>query len=83
MVQWLGLSVFTATAWVQSLVKELRSRKLHGTTKIKVGWGGEELEKVPRWDGAGRNWRRCPEDLTPGQQEFKMREKELPWQFSG
>ena len=48
MVQWLGFSVFTATAWVQSLVKELRSRKLHGTTKIKVGWGREELEKVPR-----------------------------------
>ena len=26
-VQWLGLSTFTARAWVQSLVGELRSRK--------------------------------------------------------
>ena len=32
-VQWLGHSVFTATALVQSLVGELRSHKLCGTAK--------------------------------------------------
>ena len=69
-VQWLGFSVFTATAWVHSLVKELRSHKPHGTTKKKAGWGREELEKMPR---RSNTW----------PQEFKKREKELPWQFSG
>ena len=37
-VQWLGLSALTAGAGVQSLVRELRSHKPHGTapkTKIK------------------------------------------------
>ena len=34
-VQWLGLGAFTAVAQVQSLVEELRSRKLHSTTKQK------------------------------------------------
>ena len=34
-VQWLGLWTFTATAWVQSLVRELRSHKLHGVAKKK------------------------------------------------
>ena len=29
MVQWLGLSPVTALAWVQSLLQELRSYKLH------------------------------------------------------
>ena len=31
--QWLGLSAFTATAWVQSLVRELRSHKWHSQKK--------------------------------------------------
>ena len=31
--QWLGLSTFTAMAWAQSLVGELRSCKLQGTAK--------------------------------------------------
>ena len=35
MVQWLGLGTFTARAWVQSLVRELRSHKMHGTAKKK------------------------------------------------
>ena len=35
-VQWLGLPVFTAVAWVQSLVGELRSHKpRHMAKKIK------------------------------------------------
>ena len=29
-VQWLGLGTFTARAWVQSLVRELRSHKPRG-----------------------------------------------------
>ena len=33
-VQWLGLGIFTTMAWVQSLVIELRSDKLHGKPKI-------------------------------------------------
>ena len=35
--QWLGLSAFTAAAWVQSLVWELRShiKPLHATAKKK------------------------------------------------
>ena len=36
MVQWLGLSAFTAVARVQSPVGELRSRKPHGAAKIKI-----------------------------------------------
>ena len=32
-VQWLGLSTFTAGAWVRSLGRELRSRNPHGTAK--------------------------------------------------
>ena len=35
MVQWLGLQAFTAVAWVQSLVGELRSRKVGGMAKNK------------------------------------------------
>ena len=35
MVQWLGLGTFTAAAWVQSLVGELKSCKLHGVAKKK------------------------------------------------
>ena len=34
-VQWLGLSTFTAAAWVQSLVGEVRSRKLFSEAKKK------------------------------------------------
>ena len=33
MVQWLGLCTLTAVALVQSLLEELRSRKLHGVAK--------------------------------------------------
>ena len=33
MVQWLGLGTFTAGAQVQSLVRELRYRKLRGSAK--------------------------------------------------
>ena len=32
MVQWLGLVTFTVVAWVQSLVRELKSHKPRGTT---------------------------------------------------
>ena len=35
MVQWLGLGTFTAMAWVQSLVRELRSYKPLGVDKKK------------------------------------------------
>ena len=35
MVQWLELHVFTARAWVQSLLRELRSCKPRGTAKKK------------------------------------------------
>ena len=31
--QWLGFSIFTAMAWVQSQLGELRSRKLSEATK--------------------------------------------------
>ena len=34
-VQWSGLGTFTAGAWVQSLVRELRSRKLCGAARKK------------------------------------------------
>jgi len=34
-VQWLGLTFFTAVAWIQSLVGELRSYKMHGMAKNK------------------------------------------------
>ena len=33
MVQWLGLCAFIARAWVQSLVRELRSHTSHSTAK--------------------------------------------------
>ena len=33
--QWIELGVFTAGAWVQSLVGELTSNKLHATAKKK------------------------------------------------
>ena len=32
-VQWLGLGTFTAGAWVQSLVREVRSHKRCSTAK--------------------------------------------------
>ena len=35
MVQWLRLRAFTAGAQVQSLVRELKSQKLHGVAKKK------------------------------------------------
>ena len=34
MAQWLGFLGFTAVAWVQFLVRELRSHKLSGVTNI-------------------------------------------------
>ena len=37
-LQWLGLSAFTAQAWVQSLVRELRSCRLHGTAPPKKNY---------------------------------------------
>lgn len=36
-VQWVGLGAFTAVAWVQSLFKELRFRKLQIRPKKKKG----------------------------------------------
>ena len=36
MVQWLGLHNLIAMAWVQSLVRELRSHKLHSWKKKNV-----------------------------------------------
>ena len=35
MIQWLGLGAFTVGGQVQSLVRELRSLKLHGLAKKK------------------------------------------------
>ena len=35
MVWWLGFHTFTAMAWVQFLVRELRSCKLHGLARKK------------------------------------------------
>ena len=35
MVWWLGLIMFTAVAWVQSLVREVRSHKFHDVAKKK------------------------------------------------
>ena len=35
-VQWLGLSTFTAVTQVQSLVRELKSHKLYSTTKNRI-----------------------------------------------
>ena len=34
-VGWLGFGAFSAVAWVDSLVGELRSHKPHGVAKIK------------------------------------------------
>ena len=72
-VQWLGLHAFTARAWVQSLVRELRSHKLCGMAKNKrvchklaVVWGHPRTRRPPThqvdtW-GAGQ----CPHaDWTP------------------
>ena len=44
MVQWLGLSVFIA--WVQYLVGELRSCKLHGMAKKKERKKGRKLKEI-------------------------------------
>ena len=35
-VQWLGRGAFTAVAWVQSLVRELRYCKQHAAAKKKI-----------------------------------------------
>ena len=35
MVKWLELGTFSVGAWVQSLVGELRSQKMHGTAEKK------------------------------------------------
>ena len=46
-LQWLGLSAFTAQAWVQSLVRELRSCRLHSTAKTKKrNLIGSDVESV-------------------------------------
>ena len=45
-VQWLGLSGFTAISQVQSLVRELRSRKLGGETKKKKKKNNLKKEKI-------------------------------------
>ena len=45
-VQWLGLSGFTAISQVQSLVRELRSRKLGGETKKKKKKKNLKKEKI-------------------------------------
>ena len=42
-VQWLGLCVFTAVAWVQSLVGELSSHKLHSAAKILINQSINQL----------------------------------------
>ena len=39
-VQWLGPGAFTAVAWVQSLVRELRSHKLIQATQQSQKKGG-------------------------------------------
>ena len=53
-VQWLGLWTFTEGAWVQSLVRELRSHKPRNKTKEK---------KKKRWYYGLTSW---PENLSPG-----------------
>ena len=45
MVQWLGLGTFTAVAWVQSLVRELRPRRPHSL--------GQKKEILAMWDPWG------------------------------
>ena len=42
MVQWLGLSTFTAVTWVQSLVGELRCHKPCGKKKKKNQISGSQ-----------------------------------------
>ena len=42
-VQWLGLGAFAARAWVQSLVRELRSCKLHRIKKKKRNFKSRHL----------------------------------------
>ena len=56
MVQWLGLGTFTTVAQVQSLVGELRSRKLRGVVKIIIIIIIIILPLGIDWEGAGENF---------------------------
>ena len=65
MVLWLGLSAFTAGAWVQSLVRELRSHKPCGEAKnnnnnncfVKRKFARDKLILIYRWQGDwGLHW---------------------------
>ena len=42
-VQWLGLHDLAAMAWVQSLVRELRSHKLHSQKKKRMSESNVEF----------------------------------------
>ena len=53
-VQWLGLEVFTAGAWVQSLGRELGSSEVSGVAKKKKAEGGK---------GRGRERRTVPVEV--------------------
>ena len=55
-VQWLGLGVFTAGAWVQSLVRELGSYKVSGVAKKK-------RKKAEGGKGRGRETRTVPVEV--------------------
>ena len=60
LIQWLGLSAFTAGAWVRSLVRELRSCKLHGVVqKKKKLWDTKryKLQPIHRKKAINKN---CP-----------------------
>ena len=56
MVQWLGLGVFSAGAWVQSLVRELGSCKMSGVAKKKK-------KKADGGKGRGRERRTVPVEV--------------------
>ena len=56
-VQWLGLSIFTAGAWVQSLAGELRSCKLSGTVGGKKKRPSSHIHQsssAPGTEGGGK-----------------------------
>ena len=56
-VQWLGLRAFTAVARVQSLVRELRSRKPHSTArKVKKYNSGTGHIRQEDTYGRGLEW---------------------------
>ena len=55
-VQWLGLGTLTVVAWVQSLVRELRSHKLHGVAKkIKKQKTNEQTKTIVKTSVEGEN----------------------------